>query len=315
MATTKKPAAKAPAAKKPAVKKPAAKAPAAKKPVAKKPAAKAPAVKKPAAVKAPAKTPAKAPAVKKPAAVKPAAKVPAAKAPAAKTPAVKKPAALKPDVKAPAKAPAVKKPVEKAPAEKAPAEKTQITHKNRDLFDAFKNNDLPHDHGYIVSSFFNPQTAYAIYEIVTYAGVKEIFPTANGLQFIAGGKKLHVLVENDTYAKKFIEPVNRVQGESIPKRFNELEIIIARNQTKIMVAKEPIELYGQFTILNPSSLNFSRVFYQNPDQRVSMAEIAEFFTDSLNRLRKIPHADAKKAAQYITAIVEKSMSFKGEYGS
>ena len=90
------PAAKAPAAERPA-KAPAAKAPAAEKP-AKASAAKAPAAEKPA----------KAPASKAPAAEKPA-KAPAAKAAAAKAPAAEKPA------KAPAsKAPAAKKPAKKA---------------------------------------------------------------------------------------------------------------------------------------------------------------------------------------------------------
>jgi len=276
-AKPKKPAAKKPAAKKPAAKKPAAKA-AVKKPVAKKPAAKKPAAKA---------------AVKKPAA-KPVAKKPAAK-PAAKKPAVKpvaKPAA---------------KPVAK------PAAKPKVASENvkfRNLFEAFSQGKLPFAEGYIVSSFLSEKTAYAIYEIISYAGVKEIFPSGEGLQFIAGGKKLHVLVENDTYATKFVEPVSRAQGESIPKRFNELEKIIARNQTTIYVAKEPNEVTGSFTILKPVSINFAVVFYDLPDL---YSNLASFFEKSLNMDRKIPQSDAKKAAQLITTTLEKTMSFKGNF--
>jgi len=294
MAKIKKTAAKVAAKpKKPAAKKPAAKTAAAKKPAAKKPAVKKPAVKKPAA-----KPAAKKPAVKKPAA-KPAAKKPVAK-PAAKKPVVKptaKPAAKPAPVKAAAK-----------PIVKPKAVSGDV--KFRNLFEAFSQGKLPFAEGYIVSSFLSEKTAYAIYEIISYAGVKEIFPSGEGLQFIAGGKKLHVLVENDTYATKFVEPVSRAQGESIPKRFNELEKIIARNQTTIYVAKEPNEVTGSFTILKPVSINFAIVFYDLPDL---YSNLANFFEKSLNMDRKIPQSDAKKAAQLIATTIEKTMSFKGNF--
>jgi hypothetical protein len=182
--------------------------------------------------------------------------------------------------------------------------------KFRNLFDAYAQGKLPFAHGYIVSSFFSEKTNYSIYEIVSYAGVKEIFPSAEGLQFITGGKKLYVLVEPDTYQLKFQEPVSRAEGEKIPKRFSELEITTARNQTKVMVAKEPNESYGSFTILKPTGINFSIVFYDLPDV---FNTITAFFTDSLNRIRKVPESDAKKASQLIASIIKKSMSFQGEY--
>ena len=297
--TAKKTAVKKPAAKKPAAKKPAAKKPAAKKPVAKKAAVKKPAAKKPAAKKA---------AVKKPAAKKPAAQAPANKPPQAQKPVEKTIAVKKP---APVKAPPPPVP---AKEEKTSSEQTgEVLDPNvkyRNLFDAFAQGKLPFAEGYIVSSFFSENTAYSIYEIVSYAGVKEIFMTDTGLQFITGGKKLFILVEPDTYQTKHQEPVSRAEGERIPKRFNELETIIAKNQTRIMVAKEPNETYGSFTILKPQGANFAVVFYQLPDVYTSLAA---FFEDSLNRQRKVPQSDAKKAAHFIAATVEKSMGFKGEF--
>jgi len=273
-----------------------------KKPAAKKPAAKKTAAKKPAAKKAVKKT-----AAKKPAAKKPTAKKTAAKKPIAKKTAAKKPAAKKPVAKATAKVPAAK-PTAK-PAVKKPVDAPDGV-PYRDLFNAFAQGKLPFVNGYIVSSFFNDKNAYSIFEIVSYAGVKEIFMTETGLQFVTGGKKLYVLVENDTYEKKFIEPVNRPQGESIPKRESEVEIIIAHNQTKIMVAKEPNELFGSFTILKPTSINFAVVFYQLPTVYTSLAK---FFEETLNRHRKVPQMDAKKAAQLISDTVKKTMGPDGEF--
>jgi len=317
MAKTKKAATKVAAKPKGAAKKPAAKKPVAKKPAAKT-AAKKPAVKKPAAKTAAKKTAVKKPVAKKPA-VKTAAKKPVAKKPAAKA-AVKKPAA-KPVAKKPAAAKTtVAKPVAKKPTAVKKAQVTDATTmppemaepdvKYRNLFDAFSLGKLPFAQGYIVSSFFSETSAYSIYEIVSYAGVKEIFPSETGLQFITGGKKLFVLVENDTYEKKFIDPVSRAQGESIPKRFNELDVIIAKNQTKIYIAKEADETYGSFTILKPLGQNFAVVFYDLPDMYETLTA---FFLNSLNRQRRVPQSDAKKAAQQISDTVKKYMGFKGEF--
>jgi hypothetical protein len=279
MATIKKPAAKKAPAKKPAAKKPAAK----KAPV-KKPAVKKPATKKPAAKKAPAKKPA----VKKPVAKKAPAKKPAVKKPAAKTAPVKK-AAPKP----------IAKPVEVV---------SDVPFRN--LFDAYNQSKLPFNQGYIVSSFFSETSLYSIYEVVSYAGVKEIFLTETGLQFVTGGKKLYILLEPDTYQLKFQEPVSRAEGEKIPKRFNELEEIIAKNQTKIFIAKEPNESFGSFTVLKPTENNFAMVFYQTPKMYESLAE---FFVETFNRQRKVPEHDAKNAAVKIVDILKKHMSFEGQY--
>ena len=303
MATIKKTATKDAAAK-PAAK-PAAKSAA--KPAAKKPAAKTAA--KPAAKKPAAKSTAKAgtkPAAKKPAA-KSAAK-PAAKKPAAKTTA-------KPAAKAGAKKPAAKSTAKAGakPAAKKTTKKEEVSNVPfRNLFEAYAQGKLPFNHGYIVSSFFSDKSYYSKYEIVSYAGVKEIFPTAEGLTFVTGGKKLHVLLEPDTYNKKFQEPVSRSDDERIPKRFAELETVTASNQSKIMIAKEPDESYGSFTILKPTGINFSMVFYQTPKLYDALTA---FFQDSFNRFRRVPAIDAKKAAQLITATNKKSMGFEGEYSS
>jgi len=156
---------------------------------AKKPAAKKPA-KKSAAKKPAKKATAKKPAAKKSAAKKPAAKKATAKKPAAKKSAAKKPAAKKASVKKPAAPKATARPVETS----------DVPYRN--LFDAYSMGKLPFAEGYIVSSFFSETSNYGIYEVVSYAGVKEIFLTETGLQFVTGGKKLYILVEPDTYQIK-----------------------------------------------------------------------------------------------------------------
>ena len=62
------------------------------------------------------------------------------------------------------------------------------TIKAMDLFEAYAKQKLPMDQGYIVSSFFKEDSAYSIYEIVSYATLKDIYLTGNGLTFQTNGK-------------------------------------------------------------------------------------------------------------------------------
>jgi hypothetical protein len=181
-----------------------------------------------------------------------------------------------------------------------------------DLFDAYAQNKLPKDNAYVVSSFVNPNTSYVIYEIVSYSGVKAIYQEGNGITFQSQGEKMHILIEPASYSHKGIEPYLRDTGEKIPLRFSELEILTAKNQTKTMVSKEPIESLSSFTIMKPTGLNISFVFYSNPD----IYQIMEvFFEKSFNKDGGIPLADAKKAAKTITALIERNMRFKNDFSN
>jgi len=162
-----------------------------------------------------------------------------------------------------------------------------------DLFQAYSENKLPKEGGYIVSSFFEASSAYSRYEVVAYNGVKSIYQSEDGLTFQTDGNKLFVLVEPSNYSKKFIEPVSRDTKESIPHRFSELDIFTAKNQTKVMVSKTPIMTYSSFTILKPAGINFSLVFYNLPDIQETLLF---FFQETFNREAGVPKLDAKKAA-------------------
>lgn len=171
-----------------------------------------------------------------------------------------------------------------------------------DLFQAFSQNKLPTEGGYIVSTFFSGSSSYAIYEVVGYNGVKSIYATSEGLTFQADGNKIFVMVEPASYPKKFIEPVSRASGESIPHRFNELDIFTCKNQTKVMVSKEPIVTYSAFTIVKPAGIDFSLVFYNLKDV---LDTILFFFTQTLHKEAAVPTIDAKKAAQLVIEGIKK----------
>ena len=184
--------------------------------------------------------------------------------------------------------------------------------KAMDLFDAYKQEKLPKDHAYIVSSFINGNTGYTIYEVISYSGVKAIYPEGSGLTFQSSGKKIHILIEPPSYPKKAIEPYLREKGDQIPLRFSELAVHVAKNQTKIYIAKKPIESMSSFTVAKPSGLNICFVFYSLPDLYDTLTK---FFEQTFNKDAAVPQSDARKSAKDAVEVIEKRMAFKGDYAS
>jgi hypothetical protein len=175
-----------------------------------------------------------------------------------------------------------------------------------DLFQAYDEGKLPQDGGYIVSSFFKNNSPYSIYEVVAYGGVKNITKGSDGITFQTDGSKLYVLVEPSMYPKKYVEPVSREHGSSIPFRFNELDIYSTKNQYKIMVPKKPIVTYSSFTILKPTGINFALCFYPLPD---ILDTLDFFFVQTLNREAQVPKRDAVNAAKLVVEGVKKFGTF------
>ncbi len=171
-----------------------------------------------------------------------------------------------------------------------------------DLFQAYAQGKLPKDGGYIVSSFFDRVSAYSRYEVVAYNTVKNLYMAENGLSFQTDGNKLFVLVEPANYSRKHIEPVNRNTNEQVPHRFSELNIYTAKNQSKIMVSKDPIVTYSSFTILKPTGINFALIFYTLEDV---LKTLEFFFSETLHKEAGVPGPDAKKAAKYVSDGVNK----------
>jgi hypothetical protein len=218
----------------------------------------------------------------------------------------------KPAVK-PAKTAAVAKPaaVKSAKAAKtAKAPKIESSLKVLSLFDAFASDRLPKDQGYIVSSFINGNTGYSIYEVISYSGVKAIYPDGTGLTFQSQGKKLHALIEPPSYPHKSIEPYLRDRAEQIPLRFKEVSKIISKNQSTLYWAKKPIESLSSFTVARPTGFNVSFVFYNRQDLYTTLSK---FFEQSFTNDAGLPMTDARKGAEEITAVVKKTMNFKGVY--
>jgi hypothetical protein len=81
-----------------------------------------------------------------------------------------------------------------------------------------------------------------------------------------------------------------------------MDILTTRNQTRVMVSKAPVMTYGSFTILKPSGINFSFIFYNLPDVFDS---ISTFFSATLNKEAGVPKAEAVKAGKVVVDGLKK----------
>lgn len=176
-----------------------------------------------------------------------------------------------------------------------------------DLFQAYKQNQLPKDGGYIVCSFFLETSAYSRLEVIAYNNLKDLYPANEDLTFQSDGNKLFVLCEPPNYPNRHLEPIARETGHQIPHRFKELDITVCRNQTRIMVSKQPMLTYSSFTILKPTGSNFAFLFYNLPNVLDTMQL---FFSKTLTAEARIPKTEAVKAAEMIANGLRKFTIWK-----
>jgi hypothetical protein len=176
------------------------------------------------------------------------------------------------------------------------------------LIKAYMTETIPSEGGFIITAFFTPGTNYSIYEVTAYRNVKDIFKTNDGVTFKTDGNRTHMLVEPASFTKKYIEPVNREDGKSIPYRFNEMDIIDSNKNMKIMIPHEPIMLYSSFTILEKQGDYFSYIFHLTSDVYVAMRK---FIADSLYNDCNVPSRDAKEIAARFLETIKKFTIFKG----
>lgn len=171
-----------------------------------------------------------------------------------------------------------------------------------DLFQAYFEEKLPNEGGYILSSFFDVSSTYSRYEVVGYNGGRSVEVIDEGLFFHGDGNKLYVLVEPPGYPGNREEPLDRPAGQRIPLRFCDLEIHVTENQTRVMVSKKPLTSHNSFTIVKPTGVNFALIFYRLPD---ALESIGSFLTQTLNKEAAVPQADSRKAADSVVQGLKK----------
>lgn len=181
--------------------------------------------------------------------------------------------------------------------------------KAMDLFEAYAQGKLPMDEGYIVSSFFKEDSAYSIYEIVSYSAVKDIYSTADSITLQTNGKKIFVLVEPPSYHQKTVEPYCRAKEYMVPFRFSEANRVNTKNQSIIYYSKTPQEAISAFTVFRPEGINFAFLFYALDDVFHSL-EL--FFAKTLHQEAGVPQTDATQTAKKLAALCQEKLTWPKE---
>ena len=166
----------------------------------------------------------------------------------------------------------------------------------KELFEAYKNGELPSDGGYIISVYYDDNSTYTKYEITSYNNVKSIYAGEDGLTFQADGKKMFILAEPVNYPKKHTEPAYRDDAHKIPYHFKEIQKFVTRRHDNIMIGKQPVISYGSFTILKPAGNNRSYLFFPTDDLPEA---IEKYFKETLWKDANVPKIDAEKISEMI----------------
>lgn len=171
-----------------------------------------------------------------------------------------------------------------------------------DLFQAFSEGKLPMEGGYIVTTFFQNDSAYAKYEIVAYSNVPSLFLSDEGLIFRTDGHKLFALAEPADYERKDLEPFSRDGQRQIPHSFSEVEQLTTGRGGRILLSRQPVLAYSSFTIAKPTPLSSSILFYNLPD---ALDTLAAYFQKTLTADARLPEPDAAAAARRILAGLQR----------
>ncbi len=187
-----------------------------------------------------------------------------------------------------------------------------------ELFEAYAQNKLPETQGLIISAFFKEDSAYSIYEVVSYSDIKDIYMTSDALHFKAKGKKILLIAEPPKFAQKNKEPFKRTNGCKVELSFSESFVNIAESKAKLIFNKKEIDMPDGFEVLKPEGINFSFLFYsnnsennddkndnENTDSKTGIENLADFLIKSLNQEAIIPLADAEKTAKQFLDILNK----------
>jgi len=175
----------------------------------------------------------------------------------------------------------------------------------KDLFEAYKNSQLPMEHGYIISIFFDENSNYTRFEVICYGNVKDIYANDEGITFQADGRKIFMLFEPVSYSGKQTDPCYRDDRHKIPYRFKELDMFTTKRQDRVYLGKEPVETYTSFTVLNELGYNQSFIVYKEdstPDT------IAKTFMMTLWKNLRIAKSDSEEVAKMVKEAVTKLLT-------
>lgn len=181
------------------------------------------------------------------------------------------------------------------------------------LFQGLKRGDIDFGNGgLVVSARFHNQSNYSVFETVAFDNIKNIvYGGGETVTFQSDGYRVFMVYEPRSYPRSFQEPYLRDEGQEIPLRWNELEILELPNRNRIFVSKEPFISYGSFTVTRPTDGDFA--FYIFDHGADSLERNTSEFVD---RVLKEDFEVPTKTRQAVMALfLENLASFRRDAAS
>ena len=175
----------------------------------------------------------------------------------------------------------------------------------KELFDCFNKGEFPMNGGFIVSAFFQDQSMYSKFEMISYNNVKDIFLTNKALTFQAQGKKMYWLVEPSNYPNKSKDPAFREDDQSIPFRMDEVDLVTTKRSDRVYIGKKLMHSSANFDISRSKGQNYSYVFFMTDDIRQTMEN---YFIKSLYDQAGVPRSDAKEVSKLLMKLFEEMLT-------
>ncbi|MCB1327432.1 MAG: hypothetical protein H7A21_08365 [Spirochaetales bacterium] len=170
-----------------------------------------------------------------------------------------------------------------------------------DLFSGMARGSIPFDGtGMILDAKFDPNSNYAIFEIIWFKNVKNIIPSDDSVTFQSDGHKIFLMYEPQSFTARYMEPYLREDGRKIPMRFNELAKIELDNRDSVFVSLKPYTSHGSFTVEAPARGNLVYYFFDTGEVADGEAALRNLHLFLVTVLKD----DFRLKRQYVDQVTE-----------
>jgi|GEM_PF-6685456 len=101
-------------------------------------------------------------------------------------------------------------------------------------------------------------------KIISYNGLKTVYPFEDGVKFQAQGKSMYCMIELSSFPQKHVEPASRSVNTSayMPYRFDECEVFYTKdNKYRVLIPKKAHDEFDSFTVNFPAKGDICVLYY------------------------------------------------------
>jgi hypothetical protein len=146
-------------------------------------------------------------------------------------------------------------------------------------------------------------------KMISYSGLKTIFPFEDGVKFQAQGKSMYCMLETQSYPQKHVEPASRSSNSTafMPYRFSECEIFFTKDSKfRVLIPTVAHESLDSFTVNFPGKGDICILYYiyDNDLEKVVFPFMEENISYILREDLQIRKTDADNISVKFMSVVK-----------